>query len=124
MPYIYCYKEQGTDAMNNNMNVYDFKEQGYLKTWLEENRNWREHEHTHLAEVEERLTKKINDVEESINVNVDAAETSILTEIGAHNNYVVNTIQSKVESIESKVDNHTGLLTNIQSLINQILGGI
>lgn len=108
--------------MNNNMNTYGFKEQDYLKTWLEETRDWREHEHTHITEVEERLTKEINDAEENINANVDAAETAIISKIKEHNNYVVNTIQPKVESIETKVDNHTGLLTNIESLINQILG--
>lgn len=110
--------------MNNNMNVYGFKEQDYLKTWLEETRDWREHEHTHLSEVEERLTKEINDAEISINTNVDTAETAILRKIEEHNNYVVETIQPKVESIETKVDNHTGVLANIQNLINQILGRI
>ena len=110
--------------MNNHMNTYGFKEQDYLKTWLEETRDWREYEHTHITEVEERLTKEINDAEENINANVDAAETAIISKIEEHNNYVVNTIQPKVESIETKVDNHTGLLTNIQSLINQILGKI
>lgn len=105
---------------NNNMNTYGFKEQDYLKTWLEETRDWREHEHTHLVEVEERLTKEINDAEESINSNVDAAETAIISKIEEHNNYVVNTIQPKVESIKTEVDKHTGVLSNIQSLIDQI----
>lgn len=117
-------KNKSTDRMNNNMNTYGFKEQDYLKTWLEETRDWREHEHTYITEVEKRLTKEINDAEKNINTNVDAAETAIISKIEEHNNYVINTIQPKVESIETKVDNHTGLLTNIQSLINQILGRI
>ena len=69
-------KNKSTDKMNNNMNTYGFKEQDYLKTWLEESRDWREYEHTHITEVEERLTKEINDAEKNINANVDAAENS------------------------------------------------
>ena len=63
------------------MNTYGFKEQDYLKTWLEETRDWKEYEHTHITEVEKRLTKEINDAKENINTNVDAAENSILTKI-------------------------------------------
>ena len=99
--------------MNNNMNTYGFKEQDYLKTWLEETRDWREHEHTHLAEVEERLTKEINDAEESINANVDAAETAIISKIEEHNNYVVNTIRPKIEAVQTTVNENKNTLQSI-----------
>lgn len=105
----------------NDMNVYGFNEQVYLKSWMEETREWREHEHTHLVEVEQRLTQEINEAKQNINNNVDAAENAIVNKIEKHNNYIIGTIQPKIESIETKVDNHTGLLTNITSLINQIL---
>ena len=105
----------------NDMNVYGFNEQVYLKSWTEETREWREHEHTHLVEVEQRLTQEINEAKRNINNNIDAAESAIVDKIEKHNNYIVDTIQPKIESIETKVDSHTGLLTNITSLIKQIL---
>ena len=70
----------------NDMNVYGFNEQVYLKSWTEETREWREHEHTHLVEVEQRLTQEINEAKQDINNNIDAAESAIVDKIEKHNN--------------------------------------
>lgn len=84
------------------MNTYGFKEQDYLKTWLEETRDWREHEHTHITEVEK-----------NINANVDAAETAIISKIEEHNNYVVNTIRPKIEAVQTTVNENKNTLQSI-----------
>lgn len=114
-------KNKSTDKMNNNMNTYGFKEQDYLKTWLEESRDWREYEHTHITEVEERLTKEINDAEKNINANVDAAENSILTKIEEGNNYVINTIQPKIKDVQTTVNENKNTLQSIWNKIKDVV---
>lgn len=114
-------KNKSTDKMNNNMNTYGFKEQDYLKTWLEESRDWREYEHTHIMEVEERLTKEINDAEENINTNVDAAETAIISKIEEHNNYVINTIQPKIKDVQTTVNENKNTLQSIWNKIKDVV---
>lgn len=114
-------KNKSTDKMNNNMNTYGFKEQDYLKTWLEETRDWREYEHTHITEVEERLTKEINDAEKNINANVDAAENSILTKIEEGNNYVINTIQPKIKDVQTTVNENKNTLQSIWNKIKDVV---
>lgn len=114
-------KNKGTDKMNNNMNTYGFKEQDYLKTWLEETRDWKEYEHTHITEVEKRLTKEINDAEENINTNVDAAETAIISKIEEHNNYVINTIQPKIKDVQTTVNENKNTLQSIWNKIKDVV---
>ena len=114
-------KNKGTDKMNNNMNTYGFKEQDYLKTWLEETRDWKEYEHTHITEVEEKLTKEINDAKENINTNVDAAETAIISKIEEHNNYVVNTIQPKIKDVQTTVNENKNTLQSIWNKIKDVV---
>ena len=114
-------KNKGTDKMNNNMNTYGFKEQDYLKTWLEETRDWKEYEHTHITEVEKRLTKEINDAEENINTNVDAAETAIISKIEEGNNYVINTIQPKIKDVQTTVNENKNTLQSIWNKIKDVV---
>lgn len=114
-------KNKGTDKMNNNMNTYGFKEQDYLKTWLEETRDWKEYEHTHITEVEKRLTKEINDAEKNINTNVDAAETAIISKIEEHNNYVINTIQPKIKDVQTTVNENKNTLQSIWNKIKDVV---
>lgn len=114
-------KNKSTDKMNNNMNTYGFKEQDYLKTWLEETRDWKEYEHTHITEVEKRLTKEINDAEENINTNVDAAETAIISKIEEHNNYVINTIQPKIKDVQTTVNENKNTLQSIWNKIKDVV---
>lgn len=114
-------KNKSTGKMNNNMNTYGFKEQDYLKTWLEESRDWREYEHTHIKEVEKKLTKEINNAEENINTNVDAAETAIISKIEEHNNYVVNTIQPKIKEVQTTVNENKNTLQSIWNKIKDVV---
>lgn len=114
-------KNKSTDKMNNNMNTYGFKEQDYLKTWLEETRDWKEYERTHITEVEERLTKEINDAKKNINANVDAAETAIISKIEEHNNYVVNTIQPKIKDVQTTVNENKNTLQSIWNKIKDVV---
>ena len=114
-------KNKSTDKMNNNMNTYGFKEQDYLKTWLEETRDWKEYEHTHITEVEKRLTKEINDAEENINTNVGAAETAIISKIEEHNNYVINTIQPKIKDVQTTVNENKNTLQSIWNKIKDVV---
>ena len=114
-------KNKSTDKMNNNMNTYGFKEQDYLKTWLEETRDWKEYEHTHITEVEKRLTKEINDAEKNINTNVDAAETAIISKIEEHNNYVINTIQPKIKDVQTTVNENKNTLQSIWNKIKDVV---
>lgn len=107
--------------MNNNMNTYGFKEQDYLKTWLEETRDWKEYEHTHITEVEERLIKEINDAKGNINTNVDAAETAIISKIEEHNNYVINTIQPKIKAVQTTVNENKNTLQSIWNKIKDVV---
>lgn len=114
-------KNKSTDRMNNNMNTYGFKEQDYLKTWLEESRDWREYEYTHITEVEKKLTKEINDAEKNINTNVDAAETAIISKIEEHNNYVINTIQPKIQDVQTTVNENKNTLQSIWNKIKDVV---
>lgn len=94
------------------MNTYGFKEQDYLKTWLEETRDWREHEHTHLTEVEERLTKEINDAEENINANID---TDVIKDT------IETTINNSMQDVKHGI---CGVNCHIENAKNEIINNM
>lgn len=105
-------------------NEYGFSYDNGMYSLVEENRDFREYIENEIR-MEEVKTQNIlgQHVTDEINRNItntNARATEIKQKIDNHHNYVVNTIQPKIEDTNTKVTSNTSILNNIWNKVKDI----
>ncbi len=105
-------------------NEYGFNHNDSMYSLVEENRDFREYIENEIR-MEEVKTQNIlgQHVTDEVNRNIantNVRATEIKQKIDSHHDYVVNTIQPKIEDTNAKVTSNTSILNNIWNKVRDI----
>lgn len=86
------------------LNTYDFVDNTPCKTFLEETRQWRKHEHEHIQESTEQIMENIDNSREEIIEQVQTTEENITKSIEIAEKSLENQIKESETSIKSELN--------------------
>lgn len=120
----YGFSEINPGTIDFGIDGIENKNIGSTYTLQEEYRDWRKVVKQHITNEADRTIKTVNEFTDE---RVEKAEDKITAHVTAQSQYVINTLNPKIETVDSKVDEvkatqaeHTTLLGRIMDAIRNI----